>query len=764
MLYLRSFLEFAVSWLGTTNHKRIGVLYLFFGVFNGTVSVLLSLLMRFELATPGDNALFGNDQFYNMITTMHGVLMLFVVIMPILYGAFGNFYLPIMIGTPDLAFPRLNNYSFWILIPGAEYGYISVFLEGGAGTGWTIYPPLSSQPFHSEGAVEFLIFSFHLIGISSIVGSINFLCTAFFMKSDSFYLRDLPLYVWTLIVTAFLLIFALPVLAGAITLLLFDRCFSTSFFDPIGSGDVVLFQHLFWFFGHPEVYILILPGFGIISQVIATFSQKSIFGRISMIGAVILIGLIGFIVWAHHMFVAGIDTTTRAYFSAATMVIAVPTGIKIFNWVATLYSGNIVLYSPMYFAIGFILLFTIGGITGIVLASAGLDVCLHDTYFVVAHFHYVLSLGAVFSIFAGFYFYLPQMFAIRIDEESAVTHFWLTFLSTNFTFAPMHFLGLNGMARRVPDYPDQYSTLHFFCTMGAFCSFFSFIYFFYIIQQAFADKYEDLYDTEYLSLHLPAEECLTKARDHEDYQHPFFFEDLYTLKRKLLLCLVIILDQLYNGAVSLLWRYYYRLGRTLFLFKLSHATKKQYTLDRVLTCPPAAHTYMVTPKMVRIIAPMAPFRIWSLLLGFTNRLSFSVLGTSLYHILLQHIAPKWYPAYGSYVIQRTSDEVNGDVSNFFANYSAFLADTSCYEFRQWAFMSSATVRFTYQLFYNFMVEYEDEPDELGIYPVTTFSPRSGFKIDRLEERYTHNGKHFMMVEDHLNNDKYIKVHAVNLIY
>lgn len=747
-MFSKSFLEFVVSWLGTTNHKRIGVLYLLFGVFNGTVSVLLSLLMRFELATPGDNALFGNDQFYNMITTMHGVLMLFVVIMPILYGGFGNFYLPIMIGTPDLAFPRLNNYSFWILIPGAEFGYLSVFLEGGAGTGWTIYPPLSSQPFHSEGAVEFLIFSFHLIGISSIVGSINFLCTVFFMKQDSFFLRDLPLYVWTLIVTAFLLIFALPVLAGAITLLLFDRCFSTSFFDPIGSGDVVLFQHLFWFFGHPEVYILILPGFGIISQVIATFSQKAIFGRISMIGAVILIGLIGFIVWAHHMFVAGIDTTTRAYFSAATMVIAVPTGIKIFNWVATLYSGNIVLYSPMYFAIGFILLFTIGGITGIVLASAGLDVCLHDTYFVVAHFHYVLSLGAVFSIFAGFYFYLPQMFAIRIDETSAVTHFWLTFLSTNFTFAPMHFLGLNGMARRVPDYPDQYSTLHFFCTMGAFCSFVSFLYFFYIVEQAFVDKYETLSNAE------EEAEYSMDPTDYEDYQHPFFFEDLYTLKRKLLLCLVIILDQLNSSTLSSFWRYYYRLCSMVLLFKLSHATKKQYTLDRVLTCPPAAHTYMVSPKMVRVIAPVTKFRLFSSLLSFTDGLAFAVLGPSLKRLLIKYIAPEWYPAYGSYVAQRSSNEINLEYSSYFGHSNSFLADTSSIEYKTPSLMSLSLVPVATKFTNKFVNGEFISSDFVKV-------PEKVFRLDRFPKGDTLTPR---MVEDHLNNFKYSRVHTVNLIY
>lgn len=659
------------NWLGTTNHKRIGVLYLIFGVFNGTVSVMLSLLMRIELATPGDNLLFGNDQFYNMITTMHGVLMLFVVIMPILYGAFGNFYLPIMIGAPDLIFPRLNNFSFWILIPGTLLGYFSVFCEGGPGTGWTIYPPLSSQPFHSEGAVEFLIFSFHLVGISSIVGSINFLTTIFYLKNENFFLRDLPLYVWTLIVTAFLLLFALPVLAGAITLLLFDRCFSTSFFDPIGSGDVVLFQHLFWFFGHPEVYILILPGFGIVSQVIATFSQKSIFGRISMIGAVILIGLIGFIVWAHHMFVAGIDTTTRAYFSAATMVIAIPTGIKIFNWVATLYSGNIVLYAPMYFAIGFLLLFTIGGITGIVLASAGLDVCLHDTYFVVAHFHYVLSLGAVFSIFAGFYFYLPQMFGIRIDEESAVLHFWLTFLSTNFTFAPMHFLGLNGMARRVPDYPDQYSTLHYFCTMGAFCSFVSYFFFFMIVQKAFEEKYESVtYIADVSSKeHGPNLPGTTPT----NYEYPWFFEDLYLLKRKVLLSLLVIMDQLKNSTLTLVWRFYYHLCTHNFIFQLSMYTQKVFSLDRVLTYPPLSHSYMVAPKMIRVIHNITSFRIWGTLLSLTNKIAFGLMGSALRQLLTLHIAPRWYPSCVDYFRATASYDVSRVKSLYFNKmYNVFL--------------------------------------------------------------------------------------------
>lgn len=476
-----------VRWVYTTNHKRIGILYLFFGFFNGFFAVLLSLLIRIELAFPGDQIIFENYQFYNVVVTMHGVLMLFVVIVPILFGGFGNFFVPIMIGAPDMAFPRLNNFSFWILPPAILLALTSTMTGEGPGTGWTLYPPLSSLHSHAGYSVDLLILSFHLAGISSIIAAINFICTIWFYKSEYMYFKDLPLFVVSVFVTGFLLILAIPVLAAAITLLLADRNFGTRFFDPTGGGDLVLYQHIFWFFGHPEVYILVVPGFGVVSHVISTFSQKSVFGHKSMIVCIFLIGVIGFIVWAHHMYTSGINTYTKAYFTTATMVIGLPTGLKVFNWLATMWGGSIWFYTPMYFAVGFVVLFTFGGLTGIILSNAGLDIALHDTYYVVAHFHYVLSMGAGFAIFAGFYYWISKITGYQYPEHLGQAHFWLTFIGVNLTFFPMHFLGVSGMPRRIPDYPEMYQHWNTVASFGALFSFFSVIFFFYVVYRTLSD-------------------------------------------------------------------------------------------------------------------------------------------------------------------------------------------------------------------------------------------------------------------------------------
>jgi cytochrome c oxidase subunit 1 len=486
---------FFTRWFMSTNHKDIGILYLFTAGILGFIAVAFTVYMRIELMNPGvqhmclegarlfadpSTKCTSNGHLWNVLITYHGVLMMFFVVIPALFGGFGNYFMPLQIGAPDMAFPRLNNLSYWMFVAGASLGVASMLSPGGngqlgSGVGWVLYPPLSTN--ESGMSMDLAIFAVHLSGASSILGAINMITTFLNMRAPGMTLHKVPLFAWSIFITAWMILLALPVLAGAITMLLMDRNFGFGFFAPELGGDPILYQHILWFFGHPEVYIIVIPGFGIVSHVISTFSRKPIFGYLPMVYAMVAIAVLGFVVWAHHMYTVGMSLTQQSYFMLATMVIAVPTGVKIFSWIATMWGGSVEFKTPMLWAMGFLFLFTVGGVTGIVLSQAGVDRVYHDTYYVVAHFHYVMSLGAVFSIFAGIYFYLPKMSGRLYPEWAGKLHFWAMFIGANLTFFPQHFLGRQGMPRRYIDYPEAFAYWNYISSWGAFLSFASFLFF-----------------------------------------------------------------------------------------------------------------------------------------------------------------------------------------------------------------------------------------------------------------------------------------------